>query len=44
MLSNKYKKTELDKLLEIFDNLVYNPVFNSDFILSKVNIEVFLRD
>lgn len=38
ILQDKYTSDELKQLLEIFDNLIYNPLFNSDATLSKVNI------
>ena len=43
VLEDRYEEEELEKLVRIFDNLVYNPLFNSDFILSKVKIEMVYR-
>lgn len=38
--ADKFAKDNLEQRLEIFDNLIYNPVFHSDHILSKVNIAI----
>lgn len=38
IFKNKYNKDDYKYLMEIFDNLVYNPVFHSEHTLSKVNI------
>lgn len=43
VLKSRYEPDVLERLLQIFDSLVYEPLFNSDFILSKVNIEVCYR-
>ena len=38
VLKDKHTNAEHQVLMEIFDNLVYNPIFHSERILSKVNI------
>ncbi len=38
VLKSKYSDEDHKRLMEIFDNLVYNPIFHSEHILSKVNI------
>lgn len=38
VLKSKYSDEDHKRLMEIFDNLVYNPIFHSERILSKVNI------
>ena len=38
VLKGKYSDEDHKRLMEIFDNLVYNPIFHSEHILSKVNI------
>ena len=38
VLKSKYNDEDHKRLMEIFDNLVYNPIFHSEHILSKVNI------
>ena len=43
ILEDKYDDDKLNDLLDIFNNLIYNPLFNTDFILSKVNIETIFR-
>jgi len=40
VLRDRFKDDEYKDKMEIFDNLVYNPLFNSDSILSKVNITI----
>ena len=40
ILKYKYDEEDYQLLLEIFDNLIYNPLFNSDYTLSKVNIQI----
>ena len=35
---SKYTDEEHTRLMELFDNLVYNPIFHSERTLSKVNI------
>ncbi len=40
VLRDKFKDDEYRDKMEIFDNLVYNPLFNPDSILSKVNITI----
>ena len=40
VLKYKYSDEDYTKLLEIFDNLIYNPLFNSDYTLSRVNIQM----
>ena len=43
VLEDRYDDEKLDNLMQVFDNLIYNPLFNSNYILSKVNIEVVYR-
>ena len=38
VLIDRYTPEVLDNKMHIFDELIYNPLFNSDHILSKVDI------
>lgn len=40
IMKKNYDDDEYKARLEIFDNLIYNPVINSDWILTKVDIVV----
>lgn len=40
VLEDRYDESDYDALMEIFDNLIYNPLFHSESILSKVNIVI----
>lgn len=40
VLKDRYTPEVLEQKLEVFDNLVYNPIFNSDHILTKVDIAI----
>lgn len=40
ILKDRYTEDILKQKLEIFDNLVYNPIFNSNRILTKVDITI----
>lgn len=40
ILKDRYTEDILKQKLEIFDNLVYNPIFNSNHILTKVDIVI----
>lgn len=40
ILKSKYDEEEYKQRMEIFDNIVYNPLWNSDYILAKVPITI----
>ena len=40
VMKDRYTDEEYTGLMEIFDQLVYNPLINSDWILTKVDIVV----
>lgn len=40
VIKDRYTDEEYKGLMEIFDQLVYNPLINSDWILTKVDIVV----
>lgn len=38
IIRSKYNEEEYKTKMDIFNNIIYNPIWNSDRVLSKVNI------
>lgn len=44
VLKSKYSEDEYNARMDIFNNIIYNPIFHSDHTLSKVNVVVMERE